>query len=514
MSQAAAPKASTKMKKPTEWRLAFNAKYGIQHMPEPSHRVPPQGVTAGISFRAMPKSCVEQVRDICLFYVDKCSGQYQNNKQAARYVHQMAEEVINQLAGVASDIKRHVDEPEVLQKLLDEWNESFPASLGDVGTPKAIAAKLEQQRRQIEDLEQTLDQERTLHETDITGILRSVDAQLDASRKGVQSERRQLALKTQFATNQAAQTLAELKKQHETELRNIQEKTRQDRVIDEVSHKSQLDEMQSKMRQMEEDFNIEKSLFTATLAKEKSHYKRSQAKLHKKYKILGERYANLRAGVGAMGEGGDVGGTVMETEVAKDAEGNIVTDEAGNPVMVSVSRRSAESPSSGRGSPYGDKSVGSASSYGRSGSTGSCDEDAEGNAVDRAQLNLIKRLRQQHFETVQDLQKTVQELTRQKENVVNLLDTMKQLSSRNETLKDENAALHCTIDIHLAALHRDKENNKESEEELKILKSSKRHVTHEHNISLTVQGGKLIEAKPKVLNHNPDLLQHTRKLAL
>jgi len=89
---------------------------------------------------------------------------------------------------------------------------------------------------------------------------------------------------------------------------------------------------------------------------------------------------------------------------------------------------------------------------------------------------------------------------------------MKQLSSNNETLKDENAALHCTVDIHLAALHRDKENG--GEQELNIRKASKIPVSHEHNISLTIQGGKLIETKPKILKHNPDFLDHTRKLAL
>ena len=273
----------------------------------------------------------------------------------------------------------------------------FPASLGDIGTPKAIAMKLEQQKRMIEDLEQTLDQERTLHDTDINGILRSVDAQLDASRKGVQSERRQLALKSQFAADQAAQNMAEVKTQHEEELRSQKEKINQDRRTSDLAHKTELEELKAKVQQMEEDFAIEKSLFTATLAKEKSHYKRSQAKMHKKHKTLSEKYANLRAGVGA-------GGLGMETEMAKDGEGNIVTDEAGNPVMVAVARiDSGASPSSdrgrGSGSPLGDKSVASTdcSSYGRSGSTGSTasgDDVVGGAAADRAQLNLIKRLRQ------------------------------------------------------------------------------------------------------------------------
>jgi DNA polymerase-1 len=82
------------------------------------------------------------VRDICLHYVEKCSGKYENNKLAARYLHQMAEEVLGQLSGVAAQIKRHEAEPEVFQALLDEWNDAFPASLGSMGSPKQVGEVL------------------------------------------------------------------------------------------------------------------------------------------------------------------------------------------------------------------------------------------------------------------------------------------------------------------------------------------------------------------------------------
>jgi hypothetical protein len=98
---------------------------------------------------------------------------------------------------------------------------------------------------------------------------------------------------------------------------------------------------------------------------------------------------------------GGVGGG-FEMEISKDADGKIVTDEAGNPVMVPrVDSGASPSSDRGRGSPLGDKSVAStdcgSSSYGRSGSTGSgssVGDGGEGNFNDRAQQNLIKRLRQ------------------------------------------------------------------------------------------------------------------------
>ena len=64
-----------------------------------------------------------EVRKICQHYVRKASGKYINNVTAARYIHQMAEDVLSQLADVSAQIKRHESHPEVYQELLDSWNE-------------------------------------------------------------------------------------------------------------------------------------------------------------------------------------------------------------------------------------------------------------------------------------------------------------------------------------------------------------------------------------------------------
>ena len=47
----------------------------------------------------------------------------------------MADEVLKQLSGVAAQVKRYEQDPEIYQALLDEWNENFPPSLGIMGTP-------------------------------------------------------------------------------------------------------------------------------------------------------------------------------------------------------------------------------------------------------------------------------------------------------------------------------------------------------------------------------------------
>jgi hypothetical protein len=160
-------------------------------MAEPLHRIPPGGVTSSQSLRNVPKSCVQQVKEICLYYVQKCSGKYLDNKAAARYVHQMADEIILQLAGVAHEIKRNRGEPEVFQSLIEEWNEHFPPSLGNLGSPKAIAALVSNQAREIQKLKDQLELEKMKREQDVSSILRSMDAQLHSYRSSVMNDRRQ-----------------------------------------------------------------------------------------------------------------------------------------------------------------------------------------------------------------------------------------------------------------------------------------------------------------------------------
>jgi hypothetical protein len=110
----------------------------------------------------------------------------------------MADEVINQLAGVAAQLKTmRANGPEKFQNLLDEWNENFPEALGAYGTPKNVAATLLKQTAELEQLRNDLEKEKIDRGVEISQILKSVDAQLNASCAGVMSERRQQSLAQQ-----------------------------------------------------------------------------------------------------------------------------------------------------------------------------------------------------------------------------------------------------------------------------------------------------------------------------
>ena len=204
-------------------------------IPEPRHRIGPAGISSGVSLRQQPKTTVQKVREICLHYVDKVSGKYESNQAAARYVHQMAEEIIGQLGGVASQLKTSRDQkPENFQELLDEWNKHFPPSLGTIGTPRHVAATLERYTKELVDLRNELEAERSKRAQEVAGVLKSMDAQLQASTLGVMSERRQLsfaqqqqAMEFEFKLKDAEAAgrskLATLAQNYEDKMRKLQE---------------------------------------------------------------------------------------------------------------------------------------------------------------------------------------------------------------------------------------------------------------------------------------------------
>ena len=107
----------------------------------------------------------------------------------------MAEEVINQLAGVAAQIRSaRENQPDNFQELLDEWNENFPKSSNIYGSPKSVAATLERQSLEIDELRSKLKSEMCSREEEISQMMMSVNMQLNASCRSVMTERHQASL--------------------------------------------------------------------------------------------------------------------------------------------------------------------------------------------------------------------------------------------------------------------------------------------------------------------------------
>jgi hypothetical protein len=163
----------------------------------------------------------EQIQLICQHYVNKCSGQYENNRLAARYVHQMASEVISQLSGVSAEIDIVRANAHLMEQRIKEWEEHFPSSLKGFGNPAAIADTLQKQKKQIYELTKALNAEKALHEKDVSDALRSMNSQLQASRNSSVLERQQVALTHAMEEEELKRKLAVLEHQHEMALEAV-----------------------------------------------------------------------------------------------------------------------------------------------------------------------------------------------------------------------------------------------------------------------------------------------------
>lgn len=276
----------------SRWKLAGpqTEKSSPLKMAEPMHRKVPVGASTAASIREFELSPLQMVKEICLFYVKKCSGRYEDNKAAARYVHHMAQEIITQLSGVAGEIKRNKGEPELYQALLDEWNENFPPSLGAMGSPKSIAALVASQSTEIGDLRSALETERSKREKDVTEILRSMDAQLQAYKASVMSERRhQQLIEQQHRENfeLEVQRATERNREDIEKMANVQVKelkklgSSYERRVQEAQQK-----IEELMRQAEQERTAHQvELSSIIRAKDKKY-----AKLEAKYNQLKEKY--------------------------------------------------------------------------------------------------------------------------------------------------------------------------------------------------------------------------------
>lgn len=150
------------------------------------------------------------MREVCFFYVRKCSGKYENNRAAARYVHQMAEEILSLLGGIITEIEKRKEHPEILQSLLDEWNANFPASLRSYGSPKAIASLIEAQSKELSSLRSDLAAERSQRLVAEEQLSFAVNEQLQLYKKSFLVERKERQMAADSAESEHERELAEV----------------------------------------------------------------------------------------------------------------------------------------------------------------------------------------------------------------------------------------------------------------------------------------------------------------
>ena len=169
-----------------------------------------------------------KIRLICMHYVNKCSGKYQDSKTSSRYVHQMAEEVLSQLAGVSSEVDVVGANVELMKQQIKEWEDNFPSTLTEIGHPKAIAYFISKQKKKISDVTMKLDAEKKAHDKDVNDVLRSMNVQLQAARNSTFLERQQLSLSHQHEEEEHRQQMLIKEHQHQRDIETLRKEHRQE----------------------------------------------------------------------------------------------------------------------------------------------------------------------------------------------------------------------------------------------------------------------------------------------
>lgn len=259
-------------------------------MAEPVHRKVPVGASSGASIREFELSPLQMVKEICVFYVKKCSGKYEDNKAAARYVHQMADEIITQLAGVAGEIKRNKGEPELYQALLDEWNENFPPSLGAMGSPKSIAALVSSQSTEIGDLRSALEIERSKRQSEVSEITRSMDAQLQAYKSSVMSERRHQQLIEMQQRENYELSIEEMRLKFEEDLEKMANKQIKDTKKQNSTYEIRMQEAENKVLELQNEVDRMKKSHQMEIEVITRSRDKKLKKIEEKYNKLKSKY--------------------------------------------------------------------------------------------------------------------------------------------------------------------------------------------------------------------------------
>lgn len=160
---------------------------------------------------------------MCHYYVQKCSGKYECNKMAARYVHQLAEEVLSMLSGIAGELQMHQEMSKIAKLRFEEWDKNFPSTLKEIGGPDDIANYIQDKEAENDRLRSELNFERKNKDQDLQNVMRSMDYQLHASRNGALSERQKLTHDFRSMAEQLEKEMACTATKHKLEILNLHE---------------------------------------------------------------------------------------------------------------------------------------------------------------------------------------------------------------------------------------------------------------------------------------------------
>lgn len=216
---------------------------------------------------------------------------YTDNKAAARYVHQMADEVIKQLASVSAQIQFHEQEPKIYETLLKEWKEYFPASLGTIGGPKAVANRLNALTTELEQLKTQIDYLKASKKQDVDNIMKSADVQIHAARVAGVNERKVFLQSQQRLLKECDETMARKTASYDQEILHIV--TEKQKEMDTLKRRQEKEIMAltAQIKDLKTSMDNHRNQSDKTLENTKNEYETLVQSLQKENKRLRESMA-------------------------------------------------------------------------------------------------------------------------------------------------------------------------------------------------------------------------------
>lgn len=127
-----------------------------------------------------------------MYYIEKCSGKYENNVVAGRYVYQLAQEVLSLLSGIRDEIEMHQEIRKLAEERLNDWDRNFPQALKVIGGPKEVANRLIEMQNEINKLYRIIEDYEDQLKDEKMKMKSTIDDQLYLSSVGVMREREQM----------------------------------------------------------------------------------------------------------------------------------------------------------------------------------------------------------------------------------------------------------------------------------------------------------------------------------
>lgn len=171
--------------------LARDAPKTRREFAEPAHRLAPESVGSGISFRRLPRCDFDQVRKMCQFYESKAAGHY--DARSARYLYDLSREVQASLRAIETDTRASEAQHTKVLEMFEQWNDVLVTAKARFGvkavlTPHMLLGMVDSSHKQIAELQESLGDLQSRHEKFEATIASSVDSQTVAVRTHYRQE--------------------------------------------------------------------------------------------------------------------------------------------------------------------------------------------------------------------------------------------------------------------------------------------------------------------------------------